>query len=47
LDKVKELVREEETNFPLDLENLIPNSISEDDATKLCRIPANQEIKDT
>jgi hypothetical protein len=47
LDKFKELVREEETNFPLDLENLIPNSISEDDATELCRIPANQEIKDT
>ncbi len=47
MDKFKELVREEETNFPPDLENLIPNSISGDDATELCRIPANQEIKDT
>jgi hypothetical protein len=47
LDKFNDLFGEEGTNFPPDLENLIPNSISEDDATELCRIPTDQEIKDT
>ena len=47
LDKFNDLFGEEGINFPPDLENLIPNSISEDDATELCRIPTDQEIKDT
>lgn len=46
VNKFKELFGEEDTDFPPDLENLIPHSLSEEDASKLCKIPTSQEIKE-
>uniref|UniRef100_A0A2N9GTN8 Reverse transcriptase domain-containing protein n=1 Tax=Fagus sylvatica TaxID=28930 RepID=A0A2N9GTN8_FAGSY len=38
---------EEEVDFPTNLEELIPNSISDSENEELCRIPTPQEIKKT
>jgi hypothetical protein len=47
LNNFKNVFHEEEVEFPWDLKNLIPPSLSEMDNDELCKLPTSQEIKET
>ena len=45
LNNFKNVFHEEEVEFPWDLKNLIPPSLSEMDNDELCKLPTSQRLK--